>query len=485
MFIRRRFAPYGDWQTVIGRILGFLAGNDSVVPVSWNVPVHPAYAAAGPLPSDAEETAFRDCAAWFRQNMFAVLHGREYVLEGYSSKVDSAGEQPLSVALRCDCNGEISLVSSLSYVLDGDRELKERGDRSRQALFRAPYILEQDSTNPMYGGAYFDTIVKSFYGDDCARAAFGVLLSGELQNEIEYVDDLLRLMCAVYRTTGRNGIRHECLRPGDFSGGRGWKDYFNEDFRTCRPHYQATTWALNLQAYVLTGFPDFLAKAKSAIRIAMAENFPDFLWTNGITQEWARMLLPLSMLVEVEDTPEHREWLDRAVNQCLSTIQPCGALREAMGKLENGRYPAPRSNEEYGTNEAALIQSNGDPACDLLYTMNYAFIGLHEAVMATGDSHYRAVADQMADFFCRIQVRSTAHPYLDGAWMRGFDYELWDYFGSSADAGWGAWCIESGWTNTWIAGTLGLRRLNRPLLCRAQAAYFRERFPAIKAEMLD
>ena len=67
--------------------------------------------------------------------------------------------------------------------------------------------------------------------------------------------------------------------------------------------------------------------------------------------------------------------------------------------------------------------------------------------------------DRLADFLCRIQVRSAAQPYLDGAWMRSFDYELWEYWGSSADQGWGAWSVESGWTNSWIPAGLALRRL--------------------------
>jgi hypothetical protein len=63
--------------------------------------------------------------------------------------------------------------------------------------------------------------------------------------------------------------------------------------------------------------------------------------------------------------------------------------------------------------------------------------------------------------------------------MRGFDYELWEYYGSSADNGWGAWCVESGWTNTWIAATFGLRRLNRSLLCRENQKHYRQLFPEI------
>jgi hypothetical protein len=67
--------------------------------------------------------------------------------------------------------------------------------------------------------------------------------------------------------------------------------------------------------------------------------------------------------------------------------------------------------------------------------------------------------------------------------MRGFDYELWEFFGSSADNGWGAWCVESGWTNTWIGATMGLRTLKRGLLCRNSAPEYKKIFAEIHQQM--
>jgi hypothetical protein len=118
-----------------------------------------------------------------------------------------------------------------------------------------------------------------------------------------------------------------------------------------------------------------------------------------------------------------------------------------------------KSNQEYGTSEAPLIQENGDPLCDLLYTTNFAFFGLHEAAAATGDPTYREAEDRLADFLCRIQVTSEARDELDGAWFRAFDFRRWDYWASNADLGWGAWSIESGWTQGWITSVLAMRRM--------------------------
>ena len=40
------------------------------------------------------------------------------------------------------------------------------------------------------------------------------------------------------------------------------------------------------------------------------------------------------------------------------------------------------NNENYGTFEAPLNQENSDPVSDMLYTTNFAIIGLHEAAAA-------------------------------------------------------------------------------------------------------
>ena len=93
----------------------------------------------------------------------------------------------------------------------------------------------------------------------------------------------------------------------------------------------------------------------------------------------------------------------------------------------------------------------------MLYSCNFAFIGLHEAAAATGERRYAEAADKLAKFLCRIQIRSETHPEFDGAWFRAFDTRNWDYWASNADAGWGAWSIESGWSVTWIATVFALR----------------------------
>ena len=56
-------------------------------------------------------------------------------------------------------------------------------------------------------------------------------------------------------------------------------------------------------------------------------------------------------------------------------------------------------------------------------------------------------------FILGIQLISEDEK-LNGAWARGFDVEYMEYFGSPADAGWGPWAMESGWTIGEIAAGL-------------------------------
>ena len=88
------------------------------------------------------------------------------------------------------------------------------------------------------------------------------------------------------------------------------------------------------------------------------------------------------------------------------------------------------------------------------------------------------------DFLVRIQVKSTAHPELDGAWFRAFDYGRWDFWASNADAGWGAWSIESGWTQGWIVSTLAMRRMNTGLWEVTSEIGLKEKFEPVRKSML-
>jgi hypothetical protein len=184
---------------------------------------------------------------------------------------------------------------------------------------------------------------------------------------------------------------------------------------------------------------------------------------NGIAMQRARMLLPLAWLVRVNDTATHRAWLSTVFDGFMTRQHCVGewcTFREELGAPGWAGTTRVPNNENYGTFEAPLNQENDDPVCDFLYTIPFALLGLHEAAGATGNATMRAAADRLANFVVRAQARSSELPALDGAFFRAFDFGKWEAWASDADLGWGAWSVESGWTQSWLTTLLGLRQLN-------------------------
>ena len=82
-------------------------------------------------------------------------------------------------------------------------------------------------------------------------------------------------------------------------------------------------------------------------------------------------------------------------------------------------------------------------------------MNLWAAYKATGDPSYRELFHRVTDYLVRIQASATK-PEIDGGWMRGFDYSLWEYYGSNADQSWTTYTLETGWTNAIIDIALAL-----------------------------
>lgn len=78
------------------------------------------------------------------------------------------------------------------------------------------------------------------------------------------------------------------------------------------------------------------------------------------------MILPLAWLVRVQDTPEHRKWLDRVVQRLLENLQSSGAIREELGNSSTGTFGKAKSNKDYDITEA-----NNDFLCDSVFSVGY------------------------------------------------------------------------------------------------------------------
>jgi hypothetical protein len=540
-FVTGRYAPGDAWRAIWSHVFAWLQPGCTIPELKWTASVRPSFRAEDSLPADIERQALQRGIDWYFNSRMAIhpsmmakydrpANGPEPasanpdvkqdwpyghrvarmpdsntpvgdgslgVMEGFDAKIFSDGTQPVRWWNRNDCNGEIAgAVAAAGMTLQNPVYLKTGGNIGDWLYFRSmmsqgnradpkhpAYGLIGWNDSPQYCGPGSMDGYAVYYGDDNARSMLGMMLAAAAVKTDRYDERLLKCLLANLRISGQLGFQPDRIDEGPLAQA-GWRHCFNDKNISYSPHMQAQMWACYLWAYRQTGFTLFLKRAKTAIGMTMAAYPDQWVWMNGIQQERAKMLLPLAWLVRVEDTPEHRAWLRKMAEEVLASQDPCGAIREEIGKAGKGGCPPPASNEAYGTAEAPLIQSNADAVSDLLYTSNFAFVGLHEAAAATGDPFYRAAEEKLAKFLCRIQIRSEKHPELDGGWFRAFDFKRWEYWASNADAGWGAWSIESGWTQSWVTAVLALRQMNTSLWDLTRESKIDRHFDRLRREML-
>ncbi|HVM48254.1 MAG TPA: hypothetical protein VMU04_09515 [Candidatus Acidoferrum sp.] len=487
-FVTGRYAPARDWLLIWERILAELC-PDHPVHLQARPLVHAAWAADERLPRRFQRQAFAAAANWFahshllvhpseKDQLYQALARNEEttaaprldapegdgslgILEGYASGIRWDGTQVRRLPLRSDCNAETAMVLALDGRLNRHRPNSLIASNLLDFIYFTSGTCAGPRADPQHGafgligwGDISPAWLVASYGDDDARVMLSTAVVAASLGTDRWDQRLMRALLANLRTTGKLGFRGDRLDLPDLEK-NGWKHYYEGELVDYSPHFESYLWACYLWAYHQTGYAPFLERALTAIGMTM-KVYPDqWRWRSNL--ERARMLLCLAWMVRVEDTPEHREWLRKVAGDLAAQQRPSGSIYERSDRVQSGFFQAPQRNEDYGTGETPLIQENGDPVSDQLYTTGFALLGLHEAVGATGDRQLKAAEDKLAEYLCRIQTRSERLPYLSGTWFRAFDDRRWEAWASSADIGWGAWSLESGWGQAWTAAVLALR----------------------------
>lgn len=518
-FVTGRYMPDEAWRTLWQTILARMQNETDTakIKLSWTPTVRPSYSRDEKLPENIEMQALQRSVGWFfKSRLFRAptwpkpVLDRSYgagivnerpgadcpsgdgslgVLECFYSTIRLDGSQPMRYAVRNDCTCEAAMLMGLNAAVTKDSKYAQVAENLVDFIVNKSGLPIGAPVNPklaVYGLVGWDLSDPiGLYGDDNARAMLGMLTISGLQKKTQWNDAIARNMLALLRLTGPNGYRPGYFNK-EFNKNDSWEKFGKVNAYTEHTaHSTAWTWACFLWAYEKTHFKPFLERSEAGFKTYMAA-YPKWDYTNGSgSLEMARSLLPLAWLVRVKDTPEHRRWLRHVADDLIALQDDCGAIREII-RNGNGAYKncVAKKNADFGTCETSLVQSDGPSVSDMLYTCNFALIGLHEAAAATGDPFYSKAEEKLAKFLCRIQVRSEKHPELDGAWYRAFNYKNWDYWASNSDGDWGPWCTESGWTQGWIAGTLALRHMNTSLWDIAQQAKISDNFEKIRQEML-
>ncbi len=515
-FVTGRYAPAKDWGVLWEQLLQKLC-SDAEISLKFTPTVHPAFGKDQKLPNDAERRAVASAVKWYLNGRMLVndkeksqvekelLAGAESrpvpsatrpegdgsngILEGYAAGIDHKGDQLQRLPLRDDCNAEVAMALAVSASLTNDRRSREVAANLLKYIYVDSGMcggVRGDPKHPAFGLMAWGAIAPAWtcanYGDDNARAILGTIIAEASLGTSNWNEYIMRGLLANLRTTGKLGFREDRvdITPLETNG---WKYYRDQENINYSPHMDSYLWACNLWAYRQTGYKPFMDSAKTAIKMTVSA-FPNG-WRWNDSNERSRMLLCLAWLVRLEDTPEHRGWLKTISDDLIARQQPCGAILELLGGTGGGHYHLPQSNDQYGVMETPLLQENGDPVSDQLYTTGFALLGLREAYAATGDPKLKAAEDKLAEYLCRIQVKSKDVPYLDGTWFRAFDFGRWEYWASSADAGWGAWSAETGWGPAWITAVLGLRLQNTNVWDLTKDVDIAHHFSAVQKQMVE
>ncbi|MCE5306008.1 MAG: AGE family epimerase/isomerase [Acidobacteriales bacterium] len=217
------------------------------------------------------------------------------------------------------------------------------------------------------------------------------------------------------------------------------------------PHSGGCVIAAWLYAYGVTGEQRYLREALPMLD-AMIAGFPKIRrYIISRTCESSRFLLPLALAWYYTREARYKQALEEQAAYLRERMAPCGAIREDGSNTG--------SDVEGG--DLGLSYTGRETVSDQLYTTSFAAMNFWIAYKATGDRVYLEDFHRVADYLVRIQIES-ADPVIDGGWMRGFDYSLWEYYGSNADQWWNAYVMETGWQNAIIDIALALYMTDDP-----------------------
>lgn len=404
--------------------------------------------------------------AWFeRAGMLIAPDGSLGVREGFTNQITPEGKPTIAGCPRVDCISECGLLFAVYGRLCGDRQWLARGQRMLQYTARAFCIT---AANSWYFGHWQsrgefrdDGSTLYVFNDDSGAGTLFSLLGYAETGEPALLATGLRGVEYFCHTATRNGLfGYMPHRDYEGSGHTGvpWPTLRDQTLGEAAPHVMNLPLASLLVAYQLTGERRYLDLAERGCRTLMTM-YPRWHLVTSRSCEHARMLLPLALLQRVAPTPEHRQWLDTVAGFLVSKQDACGAIREWDGYN-------PASNAAFGTTETSVFQQNGDPISDQLYDTGFAVLHLALAAQVTGDPKLRQAAERLGDYLTRVQIAEPGA--YEGTWLRAFDFGRWEYFGSSADVGWGPYCSETGWMCAPLG--LGLLLLNDPTALRLPAA---------------
>jgi len=133
--------------------------------------------------------------------------------------------------------------------------------------------------------------------------------------------------------------------------------------------------------------------------------------------------------------------LDRIIGYFSDLQHPSGGIADGEAYI---------SKDSLGTDIEFAVGLGGRDGviCDLVYCQNSVLYSLNYLIShGVGDYDRKTAKDvyyKLVNFLLDVQIRSSDQR-LNGAWMRAFDMENYEYYGCDKDFAWGPYCILTGW----------------------------------------
>ncbi|THE13613.1 hypothetical protein E1I69_06780 [Bacillus timonensis] len=360
----------------------------------------------------------------------------------------------ISKDFRPDCHAHTALLFYLYGKYTNEPTWIERSQNLLNYLFEAGY-QDTDPDSATYGfWKWFQSPKEKpdqLFSDDNSWVALVLLYLYRKTGNTEYKERGLLTAYALLHTQNKNGLRPECIREKELLD-HGTAYFRNSTMSSMNPHFEAIVHSTFIQAYLVSKDDTFLQTAYQGT-LTLLDNKRDLKFMYSKTAGYSRFLLSLAQVYAVTKD-------ETILKELHEVIDYLAKNQHESGGIEERDNPDP---DRYGTEDTGVFRMNGEGIADQLYTNNFLLMNAWEAWKATCDPTVKKFYEKLVRFLSSIQITSPKLEF-NGGWMRSFHLESGEYFGNNGDTGWGAYVIESGWTNAIILSGLILREIDQSLL---------------------
>lgn len=420
--------PYSRWRTFYASMFASLLERDSATVEKAFEKIWPDFLSASGN-CNPDETV-RKAIAWHEKSGILISpDGRK----GMREALILTDTFKWRKNLRTDCN----LMTGAFFVLAG--KACQRNDWIKLGQGLADNILGRGNQTEEGFFRWFDCESHGHgryfvFATDHGRSMLAVVNLYEATGERRYIDAALKAADAFLSWQSDDG-----LVTTDFD--------LRKRKRPLKGHEEnPVCYYDNIPALfkiaVCTGKQKYADAALRCVR-TMAAKFPNFNLGNGAffsaNSVYGRYLL-IAAAAQMATGEDFSESINGVLDFYEKNQHPMGGISEINIRLVK--------HDEAGVG----IGDGSDHVADLLYCNNFSLAALSllvklppEKVKGVDITRARSIYGRLRDFICKVQIASQ-NPRFDGAWMRAYEMDLKEWYGLDRDAGWGPYCIETGWT---------------------------------------